>query len=219
MERTPVLRIRVPLFVGALLTFTLLASPLRAQETATPLPGEASTPATEEHEPISGFRMGAGLRAGTYLNADPDRARGVVNPQQLGFDGFMGISFPGGFYLGGGMRLFLGQKTSAGRFMAQEFTLDVGYTFQVDAKLGIRPTLELGFLRYGTRVAGVQDKDFGPMAAGGIDLIADVLPHLFLGAGGRMGFGLLGKKADDITVSDGPIDIYLQFGAFAGLRF
>lgn len=173
-----------------------------------------------QHEPVSGLRMGGGLRIGSYLNADPDRARGSVNPQQFGFDGFLGFSFPSGLYIGGGFRPFLGQKSATGgRFMAQEFTLDVGYVFQVDAKLGIRPTFELGFLRYGTRVGGVKSSDFGPMAAGGLDFIADVLPHFFLGAGGRMGFALLGKDADDITVSDGPIDIYMQFGAFAGLRF
>jgi len=245
MERTLVLRMQNGLAVFALIAVSALASAARAQEataepTATPAEEATATPAAtpartyveaqapapvhpaeeaDDHEPVTGFRMGAGLRTGTYLNADPDAARGTVNPQQLGFDAFMGLSFASGFYLGGGMRLFLGQKTSAGRFMAQEFTLDVGYTFQVDAKLGIRPTFELGFLRYGTRVAGNDEKDFGPMIAGGLDFIADVLPHLFLGAGGRMGFGLLGKAADDITVGKGPIDVFLQFGAFAGLRF
>jgi hypothetical protein len=177
-------------------------------------------------DPAAGFRIGGGLMGGLMLNADPGGARGALNPQQLGFHGLMGYSFPGGFYIGGSMKLFLGQKADAVlpgmddiTFMTQQFALDLGYAIGISEALSVRPMLELALNRYGLNPGTGVESDVGLMMNPGVDLIGDVSEHFWLGGGIRFAFALMGDEMDDIRVNDGSIDVSLQFSVDAGLRF
>ncbi len=187
----------------------------------------AAAPAKAD-DPADGFRLGAGLVNGLMLNAEDTRARGAINPQQLGFQGLLGYSFPGGFYIGGSMKLFLGQKfEEAGfetKFMTQQFVLDLGYAIGVSDELSVRPMLELALNRYGFRtetpIGDDSSSDVGVMMNPGVDLVADITDHLWLGGGIRIAFALMGgDEMDDINVSDGAIDVSLQLSVLSGLRF
>lgn len=186
--------------------------------------------------PATGFRVGGGLASGNMLNEwenGVDRIRGLVNPQGLGFLGRVGYSFSGGFYVGGSMKIFLGQKVDEppfkATFMAQQFAVDLGYAFGINEQLSIRPIIELGLNRYGMDEQDPPDfdwheNDVGFWFAPGIDLVADITEHIFLGGGLRFGFAFMGDSpispiTDEPWVSENGNDVSIQLLVEGGFRF
>jgi hypothetical protein len=166
------------------------------------------------------LRLGVGVSPGFMLNTADARARSYVNPLQLGFAGTFGVTLGSGLHLGAVGRGFLGQRAFDATGKAQQFAAVLGYAISVEHVVSVIPGVELGVQRYAfDRPIGGEDSDIGFLAAPGVELIADVSDHFWLGGTARVGFAVMGEGDEDIHFGDGPLDITLVMSAQIGARF
>ena len=80
--------------------------------------------------------------------------------------------------------------------------------------------ITMGMQRLGERLTdGTKRSDLGFLFAPGLDLVADVLPHFWLGGGLRVGVAFMNNGASDLSWSSRGADVYLAFLVTSGLRF